>query len=194
VSHSELLPIPPIDTATEPVYSASDLRQRWRALLGPPGFGEKLLWFSFLGPDRRIVKALSQVPIGPLPESDIVKDLMSALRTVLNDMPSESTVALLLTGPGRGAISPADRQWARSLTEVAAQFDVPLQPIFRANNESILQVEPAWRRGTPLPGRRFRAYTLGRPVLCTASATASASGSISSAVRSAMVMRIPGGV
>jgi hypothetical protein len=143
MSHPEPLPIPPIDTANDPVYSASDLRQRWRALMGPLGFGEKLLWISFLGPDRRLMKTMSQVPIGPLAKSRILKSLMSALHTVLNDMPSESTVALLLTGPGRGAISPTDRQWARSLTEAAAQFDVPLLPIFRANDESILQVEPA---------------------------------------------------
>ena len=31
-------------------YSAADLRQRWRALMGPLGFGERLLWFGFMGP------------------------------------------------------------------------------------------------------------------------------------------------
>jgi hypothetical protein len=143
MSHSEPSPIPPIDTATDPVHSASDLRQRWRALMGPLGFGERLLWFSFLGPDRRLVKELGQVPVGRLPESRILKNLMSELHTLLCDMPSESTVALLLTGPGRDAISPAERQWARSLTEAAAEFDVPLRPIFRANDESILQIEPS---------------------------------------------------
>ena len=45
MSHFELLPIPPMDTATNPVYSAADLRKRWRALMGPLGFGERLLWF-----------------------------------------------------------------------------------------------------------------------------------------------------
>jgi hypothetical protein len=65
MSHREVLPIPPIETATDPVHSAADMRQRWRALMGPLGFGEKLLWVGFVGPDRRMVKALSQIPLGP---------------------------------------------------------------------------------------------------------------------------------
>ena len=117
MNHSELLPIPPMDTATDPVYSASDLRQRWRALMGPLGFGEKLLWFGFLGPDRRLMKALSQVAVGPRPQARILKNLMSALRTLLDGMVPGTTVALLLTGPGHGPVSPADRLWSKSLTE-----------------------------------------------------------------------------
>ncbi|HUH70346.1 MAG TPA: hypothetical protein VLZ05_16685 [Mycobacterium sp.] len=143
MSHSELLPIPPIDTATDPVYSASDLRQRWRALMGPLGFGQKLLWFGFLGPDRRMMKALSQVAVGPRPQARFLKNLMSALRTLLDGMAPGTTVALLLTGPGHGPVSPADRLWSKSLTEMAERFTVPVEPIFRANDESLQQVEPA---------------------------------------------------
>jgi len=51
MSHHDLLPIPPIETASDPVYSAADLRQRWRALMGPLGFEERLLWFGLIGPD-----------------------------------------------------------------------------------------------------------------------------------------------
>jgi len=143
MNDSELLPIPPMDTATDPVYSASDLRQRWRALMGPLGFGEKLLWFGFLGPDRRLMKALSQVAVGPRPQARILKNLMSALRTLLDGMAPGTTVALLLTGPGHGPVSPADRLWSKSLTEMAERFAVPVEPIFRANDESLLQVDPA---------------------------------------------------
>ncbi len=141
--HAEHEPIPPIDTATDPVASAADLRQRWRALMGPLGFGEKLLWIGFLGPDRRLVKTMSQLPIGPRPRAAILKNLMSALRTLLDDMAPGSTVALLLTGPGDGPVSSTDRVWSKSLTAMAERFAVPLEPIFRANDESLLQVEPA---------------------------------------------------
>jgi len=143
MNDSELLPIPPMDTATDPVYSASDLRQRWRALMGPLGFGEKLLWFGFLGPDRRLMKALSQVAVGPRPQARILKNLMSALRTLLDGMAPGTTVALLLTGPGHGPVSPADRLWSKSLTEMAERFAVPVEPIFRANDKSLIQVDPA---------------------------------------------------
>ena len=141
MTDDDLLLIPPVESATDPVYSASDLRQRWRALMGPLGFGERLLWLSFLGPDRRLIKALSQVPIGPRPQSRILKNLMSSLRMVIDGMAPGTTVALLLTGPGRGPISPADRLWSKSLTEMARHFVIPIEPIFRANDEALVQVD-----------------------------------------------------
>jgi hypothetical protein len=141
MSHQDLLPIPPIETATDPVHSAADLRERWRALMGPLGFGEKLLWFGFIGPDRRLMKMLSQVPISPRPQGRIVRRLMSGLRTLLDDTASGTTLALLLTGPGRRPISSADRAWAKALTEAAERFDVPLEPIFRANDESLVHLD-----------------------------------------------------
>jgi hypothetical protein len=142
MSESEVLPIPPIDTATDPVHSASDLRERWRALMGPLGFGQRLLWIGFIGPDRRLVKALSQLAVNPRPRARILKNLMSALRTRLDDMAPGTTVALLLTGPGQGPVSPADRLWSKSLTDMAGRFAVPLEPVFRANDESLLRVDP----------------------------------------------------
>jgi len=142
MNQPELLPIPPIETATDPVYSTADLRERWRALMGELGFGQRLLWFGFLGPDRRLIKTLSQIPVGPRPQARILKNLMSALRTLLDDMASGSTVAFLLTGPGRGPVSPADRMWSKTLSELAGRFAVPVEPIFRANDESLLQIEP----------------------------------------------------
>ena len=141
-SHSELLPIPPRDTATDPVHSASDLRQRWRALMGELGFGEYLLWIGFIGPDHRLMKAMTQFPIGRSPETDHARNLMSAMRTLLDDMPAETTVALLLTGPGRGDISPTQREWARLLAQTAQEAEVPLEPMYHANDEVIRQLDP----------------------------------------------------
>ncbi|MGO9506786.1 MAG: hypothetical protein ACLPXZ_05390 [Mycobacterium sp.] len=143
MSHSELLPIPPIDTATDPVHSPADLRERWRALMGPLGFGQRLLWIGFLGDDRRLMKTMTQMPIDAVPTPCICRDLMSKLQFVVDGMLWDINIALLLTGPGRGGISPADRQWATSLTDAAVEFEVPLLPIFRANDEAILHVDPA---------------------------------------------------
>ena len=113
--------------------------------MGPLGFGERLLWIGFVGPDRRMVKALSQVPLGPRPKRPVVAATLAALADVLDGLREGSTVALLLTRPGKGPISHADTQWATLLTEVAAEFGVPIEPIFRANDESLLQVEPKIR-------------------------------------------------
>ena len=140
MSPSELLPIPPIETATDPVYSAEDLRQRWRALIGPLGFEERQLWFGLIGPDRCFTQKLSQVPIRPRPRGRILWNLMSALRTLLDDLEPGTTVTLLLSGPGRGPISSIDLMWSKSLTDMAERFAVPLEPIFRANDDSLALV------------------------------------------------------
>lgn len=140
MSH-ELLPIPPVESATDPVASSADLRQRWRALMGPLGFGERLLRFAFLGPDRCFIKVLSDVPIRVSPDRRLVSDLMSELKAVIDGMPAGTTVAFLLTRPGRGPTSINDRRWAASIREFAAQHGVPIEDVFRANDESLLLVE-----------------------------------------------------
>lgn len=147
MSHHELLPIPPIQTASDPVHSAEDLRQRWRALMGPLGFEERLLWFGLIGPDRCFTQKLSNVSIRPRPRGRIVWNLMSAMRTLLDDLALGTTVALLLSGPGRGPITSVELVWSKALTDMAGQFAVPLEPIFRANDESLLEIHrPSFHR------------------------------------------------
>jgi hypothetical protein len=68
---------------------------------------------------------------------------MSGACGVLADFTQGTTIALLLTRQGPGPISDLDRQWPRLLTEVAAEFRVPIEPVFRANDESLVQVEAA---------------------------------------------------
>ncbi|MDO3637983.1 globin family protein [Mycolicibacterium arseniciresistens] len=139
---TDVYEIPPIDSATDPIHSPTDLGQRWRALMGPLGFGERLLWVGFVGPDRRLIKALSDVPLGPRPRRRPVDAVFSALTDVLAGMRAGTTVALLLTRPGRGPVSPADREWAALLTRLAAEAGLPIEPIFRANDDALVQVEP----------------------------------------------------
>jgi hypothetical protein len=137
MTHSELLPIPPIQTACDPVYSTQDLRERWRALMGPLGFETRLLWFGLIGPDRCFAKKLSRIPVRPRPRGRVVWNLMSSLRTLLDDLEAGTTVALLLSGPGRGPVSTIELVWSKSLTDMAERFAIPLEPIFRANDESV---------------------------------------------------------
>ena len=133
---------PPIETATDPIHSAADMGQRWRAVMGPLGFSERLLWIGFVGPDRRMVEALSQVPLGPRPRRPIVASTMAALLEVLDGLKDGTSVALLLTRPGRRPISDADRQWSTLLTAVASELGVQIEPVFRANDESLVLVAP----------------------------------------------------
>jgi hypothetical protein len=95
-----------------------------------------------MGPDRCLVKFLGDVEIGSSPKRQTIENLMSALRELLCDMQPNTTIALLLTRPGPGGISNLDRQWSTLLTEVAAEVGVPIEPVFRANDEALVQVEP----------------------------------------------------
>jgi len=146
MTHNDLLPIPHTETATAPIHSVADLRQWWRALMGPLGFGERLLRFVFIGPDRRMIKVLGEFPVGAHADPATIRNLMSALSEITHQAGEGegegATVALLLTRPGVGPITDGDRQWSTLLTRVAGEFNVPIEPIFRANDEALLLVEP----------------------------------------------------
>lgn len=129
--------IPPIETATDPIQSADDMGDRWRALMGPLGFGERLLWVGFVGADRRMIKTLSQVEVGRAPHREMVENLMIGLSVLLADIEPGTTVALLLSRPGNDAISVDDRRWGEVLTAGARRIGVPLEPLFRANDRAI---------------------------------------------------------
>jgi hypothetical protein len=110
--------------------------------MGPLGFGKRLLWIGFVGPDRCMIKAFSQVPLGAVANAALAEVIMSGLTDALVDFPADTTVAFLLTRPGTGPISRLDRQWAAVLTDVATEHEVRLEPIFRANDDALVQVKP----------------------------------------------------
>lgn len=64
-------------------------------------------------------------------------NLMIGLSVLLEDFDPETSVALLLTRPGRDAVSADDRRWAEALTTAADRVGVPLEPVFRANDVRI---------------------------------------------------------
>jgi hypothetical protein len=136
-----MTPLPAIDTATDPIHSADDMLQRWRALMGPLGFGDRLLWVGFVGADRCMYKVLSQVPVGASPHRDLVENLMGGLMVLLDgEFEAGTSVALLLSRPGCDSLSVGDRRWAAVLTDAATRVGVPLEPIFRSNDAAIIQL------------------------------------------------------
>lgn len=146
--------IPPIESATDPIGSPADLRERWRALMGTSGFGERLLWLGFVGADRRMYKTLTHVPIGREPSRGVALDIVLRLSDALAQFDAQAaqfdaqagpeqgptTVAMLLTRPGRDHAGAADRRWARVLTDTARRVGVAIEPIFLANDRSIAQL------------------------------------------------------
>jgi hypothetical protein len=134
---------PPPETATDRIDSPADLGQRWRALLKQLGIHDRVLYFVFVGPDRCMIKNLHEVEDVPrVPDEELTDRLLSGLREVL-DGRTDLTVAFLLTRRGRGPISASDVAWATALTSAARRHGVPIEPTFRAHDQSVVLVEPA---------------------------------------------------
>ena len=140
----------PSRRATHPIASPADLRQRWRALMQELGFGERLLRIAFVGPDRRFIKVLTEVEIGPRPITSQVDALMAALATLIEGLGDGTTAALLLTRPGRGESSNADRSLAGHAHRVGGTLRRPTwNAIFRANDEALVADPPGPTRRPP---------------------------------------------
>jgi hypothetical protein len=109
--------------------------------MGPLGFGQRMLWVAFMGCDRRLYKTMSQIPMPPFPRQDYIDDVFTRLHWILYQFEPETTSALLMTRPGRGGVSALDTEWAALLTAAAAERDVALEAIFRANDECLVRVD-----------------------------------------------------
>lgn len=137
---STFLPIPSAQTATDPILCTADLHQRWRALMGPLGFRERRLWLGFVGADRRMVTTLIHMPVGRCPDRRTVLDLLVTLSGAVTERGEPTTVAMLLSRPGRDRPGTGDRRWARVLDETARRAGVAIEPIFLANDRAIEQI------------------------------------------------------
>lgn len=129
--------IPEIDTAQDPIGSPADLRQRWRALMGPLGFSEALLWFAFIDPDHRIIPKLNRLALPDTADPMLIELLMTRLGETIGDVPGV-TIAVLLTRPGSDGLTETDCAWARLLTDLARRHRVPMHPIHRANDVELV--------------------------------------------------------
>lgn len=133
--------IPHIDTADDPFHSSEDLRQRWRALLGPLGFSESLLWVKPVYHDRTLGHFTLQIEQDIPPEPTLADLLMVRLSQLLHECDDVMVgFAMMVTRPGRDGVSPWDRGWARLFTTSARVAEVPIETIFRANDRDVREV------------------------------------------------------
>ncbi|MEE4024596.1 hypothetical protein V1Y59_16035 [Gordonia sp. PKS22-38] len=135
-------PIPDITTAHDPIRGTEDLRQRWRALMGELGFSAGRIWFAFVGTDRRLVKILDWLPLPPEPDAHLVDMLTGGLTSAVDQLPVTS-VAFLISRPGRDGVTDVDQAWATVLIESARRNGLPIQPIHRANDVHLVTLTTA---------------------------------------------------
>ncbi|MBA2529495.1 MAG: hypothetical protein H0V19_05955 [Euzebyales bacterium] len=127
---------------TPPIRTQADLERHWRTLMGPLGFSERLLWVLLLAADGRVTPVLQQIGDLPqLPDVPMVDALMRVFRQICDEL-GNGSVAVLLSRPGRAGITPAERTWARRLTDAAAASGVRLWPVHVANDDELAPVTP----------------------------------------------------
>ena len=133
-------PIPHVDTVDDPFHSTDDLRERWRALLGPLGFSESLLWVKPVFDDITLSRFTLQIEQDMAPSPTLADLLMLRLSDLMDHDDEIVGWALLLTRPGDDNLSSWDQGWTRALTLAAASLDVPIEPVFRANCRDVREV------------------------------------------------------
>ncbi|MGI8675667.1 MAG: hypothetical protein ACR2JT_01895 [Nocardioidaceae bacterium] len=137
--------IPPLRRPEDmrPVRSQADLWRYWRALMGPLGFSERLLWLQFLEPDGRVTPSLTQITELPrVPDARLVDNLMMLCHRVCRDNLEGGSVAVLLSRPGPAGITADERIWAQRLTDAAVLAEVPLWPVHVANDQVLVVIPP----------------------------------------------------
>lgn len=87
-----------------------------------------------------MVKMLTQMPIGRWPERAMVINLMSGLGRLLADSAAGTSMAVLLTRPGFDDVTAEDRRWSEVVGQTARELNIALEPLFRANDRSLVQV------------------------------------------------------
>jgi hypothetical protein len=118
-----------------PIRNSKDLCLRWRALMGPLGFGQPRLWIAFLEPGDMMSAHLTQIDeIPPRADAKICRPLLDMCQHVVGRGGAGGSVAFLLTRPGRNPMNDADRSWARGLTSAAQQVGVAMWPVHFAND------------------------------------------------------------
>jgi hypothetical protein len=117
------------------IRNSGDLCLRWRALMGPLGFGRPRLWIAFLEPDNMMSAQLTQIEDIPRrADTKMCGSLLEMCRYVVGRNGAGGSVAMLLTRPGRNAMDDADRSWARCLTAAADHLSVSMWPVHFAND------------------------------------------------------------
>ena len=132
--------VPPLRPPEQmpPIRSTADLRRHWRALMGPLGFSERLLWMIFLEADGRATPVISQVnELDPYPDEPFLTSLMQILHRLCDHI-GDGSAALLLSRPGPAGATVSDRAWAESLSQAAHEAGVPIWPVHLANDEELV--------------------------------------------------------
>ncbi len=111
--------------------------------MGELGFSAPQLWFLLLDADGRctpVVQKLDEIP--DVPEAEVLANLMTVCRGLLDQVLPGGSVAFLRARPGPAGLTASDRVWASRLSEAARAHDVACHPVHLANDQEIRVFTP----------------------------------------------------
>jgi hypothetical protein len=134
-------------TATEldslKIRSQNDVQRMWELLMQPLGFRSTSVWVTFIGSDDRPTRFLVEIAESDqLPEPYEVANLFDVLEQICTDEGQGTSVAFLVTRPGRDSVNAFDRDIAARLIAGARASGVHSHPIHVANDLAVWAVTP----------------------------------------------------
>ncbi len=135
------------DTRTEldelKIGNQSDVQRMWELLMQPLGFRSTSVWVTFIGVDDRPTRFLVEIPESEhLPDPLEVANLFDVLEQVCAEEGEGTSVAFLVTRPGRDSINAFDRDLAARLVAGARASHLHCHPIHVANDLAVRAVAP----------------------------------------------------
>lgn len=125
------------------IRNRSDVQRMWELLMQPLGFRRTSVWVTFIGTDDRPTRLLVEVAESEqLPTPQEVVNLFGVLEQICADEGAGTSVAFLVTRPGRDAVNAFDRDLATRLRAGARESRVPCHPVHVANDAGVWAVAP----------------------------------------------------
>lgn len=101
-----------------------EVERAWRTLMEPLGFAGRSLWMMLVADELTKPQLIEFDELPEVPETADVAGFAHILGHLAHD-PNAFRVAFLLSRPGVGGPTPADRRWAAALGEAVARAGMP---------------------------------------------------------------------
>ena len=125
------------------IRNQSDVQHMWELLMQPLGFRSTSVWVTFIGVDDRPTRFLVEITeTEHLPGPEEVANLFAILEQVCAEEGEGTSVAFLVTRPGRDSVNAFDRDLAGRLLAGARASHVQCHPIHVANDLAVRAVTP----------------------------------------------------
>jgi len=125
------------------IRTQSDVQRMWELLMQPLGFRSTSVWVTFIGVDDRPTRFLVEISESEqLPDIGEVANLFAILEQVCAEEGEGTSVAFLVTRPGRDSVNAFDRDLAGRLVAGARSSHLHCHPIHVANDRAVWAVTP----------------------------------------------------